>query len=173
MNEIWKDVKDYEGIYEVSSYGKVRNVVDKHILKPGLTSKGYYNVILCKNKLHKGISIHRLVALNFIPNPENKKQVNYINGIKTDNRVENLEWTTASENIKHSYKMGLQPIKWNEQIKEKIAKNHRKKIKNLDKNLIFNSITEASKICNISFSCISNCLHKRIDTAGGYHWEFI
>ena len=108
MNEIWKDVKDYKGIYEVSSYGKVRNIVDKHILKPGLTSKGYYNVILCKNKLHKGISIHRLVALAFIPNPENKKQVNHINGIKTDNRVENLEWATCSENIIHSYKIGKQ-----------------------------------------------------------------
>ena len=173
MNEVWKDIKDYEGIYEVSSLGNVRNIVDNRILKPGLTSKDYYNVILCKNKLHKGISIHRLVALNFIPNPTNKKQVNHINGVKTDNRVENLEWTTASENIKHSYEMNLQPIKWNKEVKEKIAKTHRKKIKNIDKNIVFDSITEASKIYKINFSCISNCLHKRIDIAGGYHWEFV
>lgn len=173
MNEIWKDVKDYKGIYEVSSYGKVRNIVDKHILKPGLTSKGYYNVILCKNKLHKGISIHRLVALAFIPNPKNKKQVNHINGIKTDNRVENLEWTTCSENIIHSYKIGKQRMGWDKELINRNAKKHYKKVKAIEINRVFESITNASKELEICSSSISNCLHKRIDTAGSYHWEFV
>ena len=115
-----EDVPDYEGLYQISNLGNVkslkREVYDKfgkkynkkeRILKPGL-STGYFTINLCKNGVSKNYMIHKLVIESFIPNPENKPCVNHINGIKTDNRLENLEWVTYSENTKHAFKIGLQ-----------------------------------------------------------------
>lgn len=105
MLEEWRDVRHYEGIYEVSNLGRVRNN-RKQILKQYQEDTGYLSV-----KLHKeGISIkryvHRLVAIAFIENPENKPQVNHKYHDKTDNRAESLEWTTVSENRKHMLRDG-------------------------------------------------------------------
>ena len=172
MQEIWKDIKDYETFYEVSNFGQVRNVKTKLILKPALSKKGYLQVHLCKNSKVKVFYIHRLVAQTFIFNQQNKKQVNHINGIKTDNRDKNLEWVTCSENIMHSYKKGLQPIVWDNQLKIKIAKKHYKKVKNIEQNIVYESITKASKECNINVSTLSNCLRGKTKTAGGYHWKY-
>ena len=173
MAEFWKDIKDYEGFYEVSNKGNVRNFNTKQILSPSKSNKGYNHVILCKNKVQKGIGVHRLVALNFLPNPQNKPQVNHINGIKTDNRVENLEWVTCSENIIHSYKAGKQRMGWDRELINRNAKSHYKKVRAIEIDKVFDSITKASQELNICLSSISNCLHKRIQTAGGYHWEFM
>ena len=119
--EIWKDVKGYEGLYQVSNLGKVKSLKKiittkkgwflpkkECVLKYKKGNHGYIRVMLYKNK--KGISfgVHKLVIIAFIPNPENKPEPNHKNGIKTDNRVVNLEWVTKSENAIHSYKMGLQ-----------------------------------------------------------------
>ena len=105
--EIWKDIEDYEGIYQISNLGNVkslnyRGTKQERLLKLIPNKIGYINVQLCKNGIVKPFYVHRLVAIAFLNKDNNKNEVNHINMVKTDNRVENLEWCTKSENIIHS-----------------------------------------------------------------------
>lgn len=104
--EEWREVVGYEGIYKVSSYGRVQNSYG-HILKPEISRNGYERVTLFDRKKYQ---VHRLVAIAFIPNPQNKEVVNHKNGVKTDNAVDNLEWNTWSENVSHAYATGLKTV---------------------------------------------------------------
>ena len=110
--EEWRnavDGIDYENKYQVSNFARVRSLHrgKVKIIKPDIIHTGYLRVTLYKDGKTKSHYVHVLVAKAFIPNPENKSDVNHINGIKADNRVENLEWTTRSENIRHAFDMGL------------------------------------------------------------------
>ena len=111
MTTIWKKVKGYEDLYEVSNDGQVRGLKYNRILKPELTRCGYYRVDLCKKGKVKKFYVHRLVAIAFIDNPDNKPQVNHINGDKLTNTAVNLEWVTCSDNHKHAYQLGIKDPK--------------------------------------------------------------
>lgn len=118
MIEQWKPIPGYEGYYEVSDYGNVKslarigkrkdgtpNPIKEKILKPCVNSNGYYYLNLCKDGNTKNVRVHRLVAISFLNSSD--LQVNHRNGIKTDNRLENLEWVSRSDNSKHAYALGL------------------------------------------------------------------
>lgn len=145
--EIWKDIKGFEGYYQISNYGNVKGLtrkvkkwdgekIIKEKIKIADLTKGYYRIALYKKNKIKKEQIHRLVATHFILNPENKPQVNHIDGNKLNNHVSNLEWVTQSENQIHAYKIGLQkkPILYCENhnrtnLKNKDVINIRKKYK--------------------------------------------
>jgi len=117
--EVWKDISGFEGYYQISDSGRVKsldrtvrqrngiNLIKGRFLKPSINKGGYEYLSLCKEGSQKTYVIHRLVGVEFVSNPQNKPQINHINGIKTDNRAENLEWVTNQENQQHASKIGL------------------------------------------------------------------
>ena len=168
MKEIWKDIKGYEGIYQVSNIGKIislpRNgtILKKKKLKNILNNRGYLCVNLSKNNIQKKNAIHRLVAETFIPNPDNLSQVNHKDGNKQNNCVENLEWCTCKENIQHARKTGLlndygSKNKLSKFTDEQIKFNRKKYIKN-DKKY---GCTSLARKFNVSKSTISYIINNK------------
>lgn len=173
--EVWKEIKDW-GNYQVSNEGRVRNKNTKKILKPFQNEFGYLMVCLRNNGKQKTIRVSRLVAEAFIPNPENKPEVNHLNG-KTDNRAESLEWSTRSENMLHAFKTGLKVI--SEKQKDscrKLGKSLGKKViqYDLQGNFIkeWDSTAEAGRQLKINQSNISACCRGKRNKVGGYVWRY-
>ena len=110
--EIWKDVVGYEGLYQVSNLGRIRSLakINKNkekLIKQAIQNNGYVHVCLCKNKATKIKTVHRIVALAFIPNTLNKPEINHKDGNKQNNCVDNLEWVTRKENVNHAFANNL------------------------------------------------------------------
>lgn len=142
--EQWKDIEGYEGLYQVSDMGNVRNVKYNRSLKPVLNPGGYLKVILSKDGKRKTCKVHRLVAEAFIPNPDNKPTVDHINTIRTDNRVSNLRWFTHKEQM-------LDNKITNEKFNENSLKNvvPKKKVLCVTTGEVFDSAKDAARHYNI------------------------
>ena len=177
MQEIWKEIKGYEGYFEVSNLGNFRSKdrivkykkdgIRNYPGKPLLTEtilEGYQRIVLMKDAIKKRYMCHRLVAETFIPNPDNKPFINHINGNRSDNRVENLEWCTQSENERHSITILGKTMK---------GKTFPKKIKCIETGIEYNSMNEL--ICKTKTGCIVG-LKKAINAHRKYHgytYEFV
>ena len=176
MNEIWKDIVGYEGLYQISNLGRVKSLNynrtgKENILSPGLSSNGYYHVSLCKNGEMKDFNVHRLVALSYIPNLDNKPCVDHINGNRLDNRVENLRWCTNKENCNFPL------AKKNNSIAHINHPKKSKPILQIDINTgevinEFPSGKEVERQLEISNGNISNCCNGKLKTAYGYIWRY-
>ena len=174
--EIWKDCKYYEGKYQVSSHGRIWSIVSQRYLKPRIRQNGYCEVgLVAKNGKRKAELVHRLVAIAFIDNPNNFPVVNHLNGIKTDNRVENLEWTTQKENVRHAYDNNLGNFR--ENSAKSIEKAHQANLKMYsvyyDGNLIgqYKGRKAAASAVNCCEKTISCCIRENRKTKDGYYFS--
>lgn len=193
-NEIWKDIKGYEELYQISNFGRVkrknyRNTGIGKILKNKKNSYGYFIVGLCENAKVKTFSVHRLVAQAFIPNPDNLPQVNHKDEDKTNNIVwinedgsidyskTNLEWCDAKYNV--NYGTGI-----TRRARGRKGKSNYKLINgkysktvlqyDLEGNLIkeWPSLNEIKRVLNHGISTISKCCNKKAKTAYGFYWKY-
>lgn len=203
--EIWRKIEGFES-YEVSNMGRVRSLdrvscsghkLTGKVLIPTQNQYGYLIVSLYKNGTRYIKRVHRLVSVAFIPNPEGKPQVNHIDGDKTNNRIENLEWCTNSENQIHAYKMGLNKVteeqrrkisqrqkgrkvtEKEKRIRRENAKN-KKKVKCINTGEVFESIMDASRKTGINSGGISRTCRKLKHSAGKHPitgekliWEYM
>lgn len=183
MEEIWKDIPNYEGLYQASNLGRIRSLlrewkqkhysgINSHYKKEGKIMKlrerngnGYLYVALTKNKKQKKYLVHRIIAKTFLKRKESENYINHLDCNKKNNRIDNLEWCTQSHNIKYAY-----------DNKTKIPP-HMRKIKRMDlnNNYIdeFISIQEAGRQTKIKASNIGKCCRGKRNHAGGYKWQYI
>lgn len=181
MKEIWKGVPDYEGLYKVSNLGNIvsLNGYGHGIIRPlkiRICKAGYCRVTLSKNKQKQFTSVHVLVAKAFIPNPENKPQVNHIDGDKMNNTVENLEWVTCKENINHAIRTGLR-----EKISYKPPKGDANKSSkpivqyDLNGNFVkrWECQSDAARFYKCDTSRLVNCAKGREPSAKGFIWRYV
>jgi hypothetical protein len=168
---MFKPVVGWEGLYEVSEEGVIistprnGNGFKSHILAQSTDSYGYKVVHLRNGQKNQMFKVHRLVAQAFIPNPDNKPQVNHKFGNKTDNHYTNLEWTTPAENIRHAKELGLQQECYNRIIVEQV---------DLQTGVViatYPSLKEAEIQTKIHWNGISAVLRGKRKSAGGYFWR--
>lgn len=186
MQEVWKDIQGYEGLYQVSNLGRVISIRKNRtntpvqlkdqpiIMKLSLSSSGYCHVQLYKDGEYKTHNVHRLVANTFIPNPDKKPEVNHIDANKTNNSVSNLEWVTRMENLHHAASLGLTPPS---PMLGKYGENNpnSKPILQYDANGCFikewDSIMSIARHYSCNNSMISACVNGRVKTSLGYIWK--
>lgn len=181
MNETWKDIRGYEGIYQISNLGRIKSLVrvknnydintislvkvtiPEKIRKPQLSKDGYYRVGLTKNKKQTYFQVHRLVAEAFIPNPDELPQVNHKDENKLNNCVENLEWCTSKYNANYGTR--------NERQRKKLYKP----VRCIETGIIYESLMSASDATGVNIGNLSSVCNNRVGykTTGGYHWEYV
>lgn len=183
MNEIWKDIKNFEGYYQVSNLGRIKSlerivksrgngtmVIKERILRPSLNGSGYPIVGLSKESESTSYIVHRLVAEAFIPNPDNLSDVNHINQDKTDNRVDNLNWMSHKDNLNYGSR------------NEKIAAKNSKAVYCEELDLTFKNAVEAANFIGLYDSAnLSQHLNGKKKTCGKnpnnkkqrLHWKYV
>ena len=167
MEEIWKDIKGYEGLYQASTLGAIKSFVKYEegiILKQSRNKKGYMEVSMYKDGKHSTKRVHRLIAETFLKDFYNKPQVNHIDGDKTNNAIANLEMVTNSENQIHAYKNNLETPRF----KRKVSQY------DINGNYIetFEYARNAKKKLGIDESSIIKCCRGKRKTVGGYIWKY-
>lgn len=165
MKEVWKDIPNFKGIYQVSSLGNVKNFKKNKIINGYYDKAGYKRICLYKNGKRYYPFVHRLVAEAFIPNPNNYPSINHKNEIKDDNIISNLEWCT----IKYNNNYGTR----NKRIREKKIKKVAQYSLDMKLIKIFDSITEAAKEVNTSTSHICRCCKGKLKITKGYIWKYV
>jgi hypothetical protein len=180
MTEVWKDIEGYEGLYQVSNFGRVKSCekmvvhfrggfrkLKEKVRKLSKDSDGYLILDLHKDGVGKFKKVYRLVANAFLENNSNKSQVNHINGIKHDNKIDNLEWCTNSENQKHAFSIGLKlPQINNEKCVMMFNKNGSQFI------MEFTSISKASKFLGCNGSDITSTLKGRQKSVRNHTFKY-
>lgn len=183
MEEIWKNIKGFEGLYQISNYGRLKSlsrqvknkngfrITKEKIIKPAIGSCGYYQYPLTKNGTKKTILVHREVAKAFVDNPNNLYEINHKDENKLNNFFENLEWCNRRYN--NTYK----DRKEREIETQRNTHPSRKKIEQIDKSgyvvANYQSIREAERMTGIIHNNICECLKGRRKSAGGYYWKYI
>lgn len=194
MNEVWKDISGYEGLYQVSNLGKVRSldkpmfVYGTHnpplptirkgkVLSPRISQDGYEKVALTKDKKSKNHFVHRLVAIAFIENLDNLPEVNHIDGDKRNNIFLNLEWCNHLQNMQHCFNNSLKKHYAKPMLGKTYGKSPlSKKVYQYDKNnnlmKIWDSVREASEYYRVDGSNISRCCNGHSQSCNGFIWRY-
>lgn len=165
--EIWVDIKDYEGLYQVSNLGRIKCLRRKEpiIMRPSADSNGYYRLKLTgRDGKFKSYKVHRLVAQAFIPNPHNLPQINHIDENPANNRMNNLEWCTNKYNC--NYGKRTKRIS-DSQIRKKIP------VKCIETGVEYKTLSEAARATGAMSGHIAEVCRGKRKTAGNYHWEFV
>lgn len=173
QNEIWKDVIDYEGLYQISNYGKVKSMkrclgrsngkdlnLSEKLLTCRIDEHGYRKTQLWKNNIPKSIRVHRIVAFAFVKNPNEFNEVNHIDGNKLNNNSTNLEWCNSAHNQSEAIRLGLKKCIAIKRIKNGIVQKR------------YNSIQEGSNDSKVSKSSIFRCLNGKVKNPKKYFWVY-
>ena len=182
MEEVWKPVKGYENRYLISNKGRIFGIGIQRKKRIGFKkahlnkNSGYMMVTLYDGRKKTAALLHRLIAECFIPNPENKMYVDHINTIRTDNRIENLRWVTAKENINNPLTfqkhIGYKP---SEESIDKMRKAQKtmKAVKCVETNKTYISIKEAARQTGLHITPITECCNNKRSHHHGFHWVFV
>lgn len=167
MTELWKDVKGYEGLYQVSNFGRIRR--DGRVLKTPPDSNGYCITVLCKDGIHHCTKVHQLVAEAFVPKADGDTEINHIDECKTNNRADNLEWCTRLKNIRHGTGIARRALAQKNRHGSKHITQYR-----LDGTFVkeFPSVREVTRELGYDRAFITRCAKGKHSSAYGYRWEF-